>query len=135
MTALVAVFEHAHSQIVKLSDARRETIEKASGSHIISELYARAGLAASQGSYELPLLASEVGLLEAAVVNLESYEGYEVVLCSGYELIAALSSRRTKNRPVRRVYGILSFVYGELGPMNSSTTPSVPGSEGPKLDH
>ncbi|MGV9628845.1 hypothetical protein [Streptomyces sp. NPDC003487] len=131
LTALVSVFEHAHAQITKLSDADRETIKKASGIHIIAELYARAGLATAQGVNELPLLASEFGLLEAAVVNLESYEGNEAVLCSGYELLAVLSTRGPQSRSMRRVHGILSFIGGESTPAPGSTVPSVPGSEGP----
>lgn len=133
LTALVTILEHAHSQIAKLGDVDRKTAEKASGSHIISTLYARAGLAATQGDDELPLLPSEFGLLEAAVVNLESYEGYAVILCSGYELLAALSLRRKENRPVHRVHGILSFLRGDQGLVNGMTTPSAPESGGPRI--
>ncbi|MEV0642312.1 hypothetical protein AB0I77_46850 [Streptomyces sp. NPDC050619] len=111
VVALVEVLEHAHVQIARLSDADERVISNASGSLLIPTLYARAGLAASWGRDRIPLLASEVGLLEAAVVNLESYEGNEVVLCSGYELLEVLATRKQEPRSLRHIHGILAFIY------------------------
>jgi hypothetical protein len=127
LVTLIKVFEHAHSQISKLSEADGKTIEDASGTHLIPSLYARAGLAASRGFGEIPLLAREVGLLEAAVVNLESYEGNEVVLVSGYELLAVLASREKEARCLCQVHGILSFADGQPDPGNEPAIPSLPG--------
>lgn len=133
LATLVSIFEHAHAQIAALSDADEETIGHASGSSIIPSLYARAGVAASGGHGEVPLLEREVGLLEAAVVNLESYEGNEVVLVSGYELLRILAARRNERRSLRSVHGILAFDYGAHGSVGGPTSPLIPGGEGPEL--
>lgn len=69
MVSLIGIFEHAQIRISALSDVDRKTIASASGSTLIPSLYARAGLASSRGRDGIPLLASEIGLLEAAVIN------------------------------------------------------------------
>ncbi|SDD00502.1 hypothetical protein [Streptomyces prasinopilosus] len=109
LVALVGVFEHAHARISELSDAGGERIAGASGSGLIPALYARAGLASVQGLRGIPLLVDEIGLLEAAVINLESYEGNEVVLVTGYELLDDFARRERNSRPLRRRHGILTF--------------------------
>jgi hypothetical protein len=133
MVALVEIFEHAHIQIAELSEANRKTISSASGSALIPSLYARAGLASSGGRGGIPLLASEVGLLEAAVINLESYEGNEVVLCAGYELLDSFAHRMRNVYPLSRTHGILTFVYEAGGSTSGSATPSAPDGGGPEL--
>ncbi|MEU3346444.1 hypothetical protein ABZ723_15945 [Streptomyces sp. NPDC006700] len=115
MAALVELFEYAHAQIARLSSADERTTANASGSALIPALYARAGLAASRLRDDLPLLAGELRLLEAAVINLESYEGTEVMLCTGYELLDRLTRRRRNVHPLRLVHGILSFVHEARG--------------------
>jgi hypothetical protein len=133
LSTLVNILEHAHNQIAALSDADEETIGNASGSLLIPSLYARAGVAASGGRDDIPLLEREVGLLEAAVVNLESYEGNEVVLVSGYGLLSVLSARRSARRTLHRVHGILAFDYGAPGSASGSDAPLVPDDGGPEL--
>ncbi|PZH15966.1 hypothetical protein C1I97_07395 [Streptomyces sp. NTH33] len=125
MAALVEIFEHAHIQISDLSDADRETIADASGSALIPLLCARVGLALTQGRHNIPLLAAEVGLLEAAVINLESYEGNEVVLCAGYELLDSFANRKTNTYPVCYVYGILAFADEAGETASGPATPSL----------
>ncbi|WP_143138270.1 hypothetical protein [Streptomyces mirabilis] len=97
-----------------MSDVDDETIARASGASLIPSLYARAGLTLTKGGDNIPLLVGEVGLLEAAVINLESYEGNEVVLVAGYELLDVLSNREVNTSPLRRIHGILTF-DGEAG--------------------
>ncbi|WP_159403647.1 hypothetical protein [Streptomyces sp. NRRL S-646] len=92
-----------------MSDTDGDTIARASGASLIPSLYARAGLALTKGRDSIPLLVGEVGLLEAAVINLESYEGNEVVLVAGYELLDVLSNREVNTGPLRRIHGILTF--------------------------
>ncbi|MCT9112361.1 hypothetical protein N4G69_43440 [Streptomyces mirabilis] len=92
-----------------MSDVDDETIARASGTSLIPSLYARAGLILTKGGANIPLLVSEVGLLEAAVINLESYEGNEVVLVAGYELLDVFANREANAHPLRRIHGILTF--------------------------
>ncbi|MGW3952717.1 hypothetical protein ACWEKM_17720 [Streptomyces sp. NPDC004752] len=124
MIDLVGVLEHAHTKIAELSDSDDETIARASGVTLIPSLYARAGLALTKDGDNIPLLVSEVGLLEAAVINLESYEGNEVVLVAGYELLDVFSNREVNSGPLRRIHGILTF-DGDAGTTSGSVTPSV----------
>ncbi|MFC9863556.1 MULTISPECIES: hypothetical protein [unclassified Streptomyces] len=120
IVALVEVLEHAHVQISKLSNSDSETIINASGSALIPSLYARAGLVTLKGhrSRNVPLLVGEIALLDAAVINLESYEGNEVTLCVGYELLEKFAIRKRNAYPVRPVHGILAFA-DEIGDMGS----------------
>ncbi|MEU0209285.1 hypothetical protein ABZ235_04290 [Streptomyces canus] len=124
IAALVEIFEHARARIFELSDASKETIADASGSILVPSLFARAGLASIQGNHSIPLLVDEIGLLEAAVINLESYEGNEVVLVAGYELLDKFSNRKMNAYPLRHVHGVLAFSdeAGETasGPATSS---------------
>jgi hypothetical protein len=125
LVTLVEILEHAHVRISEFSDADKETVASASGSSLIPSLYARAGIAASREHDKIPLLAGEVGLLEAAVINLESYEGNEVVLCAGYQLLDNLASRKGNAYPLCHVHGILA-IAGEAGETTSgSTSPSL----------
>ncbi|MFD5425272.1 hypothetical protein [Streptomyces sp. NPDC127084] len=109
MVALVETFEYAHAQIAVRSDADDETIAKASGSLLIPALYARAGFAAGRQSDRIPLLVSELGSLEAAVLNLESYGGHEAALCVGYGMLDSLGKREAGTGNLRSVHGILAF--------------------------
>ena len=125
LISLVGVLEHAHNKIAELSDADNETVARASGFTLISSLYARAGLALTKGGDCIPLLVSEVGLLEAAVINLESYEGNEVVLVAGYELLNVFSNREENTHPLRRTHGILTFDSEGGDSTRGSVTPSL----------
>ncbi|MFF0010457.1 hypothetical protein [Streptomyces sp. NPDC005374] len=126
ISTLVEIFEHAHARISGLSDASKETIADASGSILLPSLFARAGLASIQKNRGIPLLVDEIGLLEAAVINLESYEGNEVVLVAGYELLEEFANRRINGHPLCHVHGVLAFAdeAGETasGPATSSRT-------------
>ncbi|MFD4613728.1 hypothetical protein [Streptomyces sp. NPDC058440] len=130
MATLVEIFEYAHAQIAELSSADEKTIASASGSALIPALYARAGLASSQLRDDLPLLTGELRLLEAAVINLESYEGSEVMLCTGYELLDSFTQRRRNVHPLRLVHGILSFVHEARGVVGG-TGSTILGGDGP----
>ncbi|MET8077810.1 hypothetical protein [Streptomyces sp. NPDC005303] len=107
--ALIEVMEHAHNCILELSDTDGDTLARASGSELIPSLYARAGFSSIGGRGSIPLLAEEVGLLEAAVINLESYQGNEVALCAGYQLLDDFANRGSGSHPLRYVHGILAF--------------------------
>ncbi|MCZ4602340.1 hypothetical protein O3S80_00820 [Streptomyces sp. Lzd4kr] len=109
MISLVEILEYARTKVAELSDANEETIERASGSVLIPSLYARAGLAQINGGESIPLLVREVNLLGAAVINLESYEGNEVALVAGYDLLEAFSNREANTRPLLRIHGVLTF--------------------------
>ncbi|MFF7647415.1 hypothetical protein [Streptomyces canus] len=125
IATLVDIFEHAHTRISELSDADRETITSASGSTLISSLYARAGLASIREIPDIPLLVDEIGLLEAAVINLESYEGNGVVLITGYELLDNFAHRKRNAHPLRYMHGILAFADDAEDTTSGSVTPSL----------
>jgi hypothetical protein len=112
LIALIGVLDHAYSKIAELGEFDDEVMAQSSGVALIPLLYARAGLALTEGADGIPLLAAEVGLLEAAVINLESYEGNEVVLVAGYELLDAFANRPKSPHALRRVHGILTFDGG-----------------------
>ncbi|MFE9171109.1 hypothetical protein ACFYNZ_16555 [Streptomyces kebangsaanensis] len=119
------ILEHAHARISELSDADGETVADASGSTLIPLLYARAGLASIQGLNHIPLLVGEIGLLEAAVINLESYEGNEVVLCAGYELLNHCAHRKKNAYPLRYVHGVMAFADEDEDTTSGPATPSL----------
>ncbi|MFC9950008.1 hypothetical protein [Streptomyces prasinus] len=129
MCALIDVFEHAHARIVGLSDADETVVAKAAGSSLIPLLYARAGMAVGKGIDSIPLLVDEAGLLDAAVINLESYEGNEAVLCSGYALLDSLEIRKESTRPARSEHGILRFSDESERAPSGSSGPFLPGNE------
>lgn len=109
LVSLIEIFGHVHAQISELSEASGETIAHASGLALVPSLYARAGLASIRGLRDIPLLVDEIGLLEAAVINLESYEGNEVVLVAGYELLDNFAHRERNAHPLRCRHGVLAF--------------------------
>lgn len=123
--SLVTIFEHSHAQIFSLDDADEEVIANASGSVLLPELYTRSGWASLQGVSSIPLLVGEIGLLEAAVVNLESYEGNEVVLVAGYGLLDAFGNRKKNIYPLRYAPGILTFANAAGDTTSGSATPSL----------
>ncbi|WP_411151099.1 hypothetical protein [Streptomyces sp. A30] len=125
VVTLIEVLDHAHACIVELSEADKETLARASGSSLIPLLYARAGFASIQGRRNIPLLAEEIGLLEAAVINLESYQGNEVVLCAGYQLLADFANRKRNSYPLRHVHGILTFTDEVEDTASGPATPSL----------
>jgi hypothetical protein len=125
VVTLVTIFEHAHAQIARLDDAGEGVIADASGSVLIPELYARSGWASLQGVNSIPLLVGEIGLLEAAVVNLESYEGNEVLLVTGYGLLDVFGNRKKNVYPLRYAHGILTFADEAGDTTSGSATPSL----------
>ncbi|MDO0935814.1 hypothetical protein QQY66_30550 [Streptomyces sp. DG2A-72] len=122
---LVEIFEHAHARISELSDTDKETIADASGSTLIPSLFARVGLASIQGIHSIPLLAEEIASLEAAVINLESYEGNEVVLVAGYALLDDFANRKMNAHPLRHMHGVLAFADEAGDTASGPATPSL----------
>ncbi|MGY1501477.1 hypothetical protein ACW4TU_33685 [Streptomyces sp. QTS52] len=125
VVTLIEIFEHAHALIDDVSEVDKETLARASGSSLIPMLYARAGFSSIQGRRSIPLLVDEIGLLEAAVINLESYQGSEVVLCAGYQLLEDFAHRKGNTSPVCHVHGILAFAGEAEGTTSGSVAPSL----------
>ncbi|MFD8220778.1 hypothetical protein ACFV2U_45705 [Streptomyces sp. NPDC059697] len=123
--ALVEVLEHAHAQISELSNVDKGTIANASGFLLAPSLYARVGLASVKGSHSIPLLSTEVGSLEAAVINLESYRGNEVALCTGYELLENFAKREKNSHRMQYIHGVLAFIDEVGDAANGSAAPSL----------
>lgn len=44
------------------------------------------------------------------MINLESYEGNEVVLVAGYQLLDKFANRKVNFYPLRDVHGVLAFL-------------------------
>ncbi|MBW8737699.1 MAG: hypothetical protein JF621_11410 [Streptomyces turgidiscabies] len=122
---LIEILEHARARMVDLSEVDKETLARASGSSLIPMLYARAGFTSIQGRRSIPLLTDEISLLEAAVINLESYQGNEVVLCAGYQLLEDFANRKRNISPVCHVHGILAFAGEAEGTTSGSVAPSL----------
>ncbi|MFJ3671064.1 hypothetical protein ACIPSE_31840 [Streptomyces sp. NPDC090106] len=108
----MAVVDHAYAQLMSLSDADQDVIANASGTVLLPELYARSGWAALRDADVIPLLVDEIGQLEAAVLNLESYGGHEVALVAGYGLLESFGGRDRNVHPLHRVHGVLAFTGG-----------------------
>ncbi|MFI2423921.1 hypothetical protein ACH5A7_07410 [Streptomyces sp. NPDC018955] len=124
---LIEVLRHARTQITELTrgDAHQELVAKASGSALISSLYARIGLAVVRGKDAVPVLITEIGQVEAAVLNLESYDGHEVVLCLGHALLQRLETRRDAYRSLCLVDGVWAIT--------DETGESASGAAAPSL--
>ncbi|MFI5567462.1 hypothetical protein ACIA6T_08895 [Streptomyces sp. NPDC051740] len=123
---LIEVLRHAQTQIVELTrDADQELVARAGGSDLIASIYARIGLTVVQGRDAVPILVTEIGQVEAAVLNLESYEGHEVVLCLGYALLQNLESRKSSWRSPTLVDGIWAITNETGESANGATAPSI----------
>ncbi len=104
---LTRVIEHARRCLEAESDADPQTIGNASGAALLPLLYARAGAALARGAEGVPMLVAEIGHVEAAVVNLESYGGHETVLCEGHSLLERFTVLSEEARAGRTVDGVL----------------------------
>jgi hypothetical protein len=124
---LIEVLRHARTQIVELTrgDADQELVARAGGSDLIASVYARIGLTVVQGRDAVPILVTEIGQVEAAVLNLESYEGHEVVLCLGYALLQNLESRQSSWRSLTLIDGIWAITNETGESANGATAPSI----------
>ncbi|MFJ3811046.1 hypothetical protein ACIPWE_32385 [Streptomyces sp. NPDC090073] len=109
--ALVRVIEHAQARLALAGagDTDTDTIRNASGAELLPSLRARADAARDRGADGVPMLATEVRHLEAAVVNLESYGGHEAVLCEGYTLLEECEDRQRRARSAHMADGILTL--------------------------
>ncbi|MEV0299837.1 hypothetical protein [Streptomyces prasinus] len=67
------------------------------------------------------MLITEIGQVEAAVLNLESYAGHEAVLCLGYALLQELETRRDACRSLCLVDGVWA-ITDETGESASDAT-------------
>ncbi|MEG8279728.1 hypothetical protein [Streptomyces sp. AHA2] len=101
------MIEHARQRLETESDADAQTIRNASGAELLPVLYARAGAALASGAEGVPMLVREIGHVEAAVINLQSYGGHETVLCEGHSLLQRLAVLAREARTGRMVDGVL----------------------------
>ncbi|MGW0822153.1 hypothetical protein [Streptomyces sp. NPDC002845] len=113
---------HARAQLRRLSDSSASTITDASGSALVPVLHERAGAAHALGSPGIPMLVSEITHVEAAVLNLESYDGHETVLCEGYTLLNRLAFLKGHARVTQEIGGVVTLP-GET-PSTPKTTQS-----------
>jgi hypothetical protein len=100
---------HARTQLRELSGSNLSTITDASGSALVPVLYERAGAADALGHSGIPMLVSEIGHVEAAVLNLESYGGHEVVLVEGYTLLNRLAFLKGQARVTQEIGGVVTL--------------------------
>lgn len=100
---------HARAQLRKLSDSSAATVIDASGSALVPLLYERAGAAQALGHSGIPMHVSEIAHVEAAVLNLESYAGHEVVLCEGYTLLNRLAFLKGQARVTQEIGGVVTL--------------------------
>ncbi|MEV5317969.1 hypothetical protein AB0K92_09955 [Streptomyces sp. NPDC052687] len=127
LRAIERVTLHARTQLRTLSDASASTIADASGSPLVTALYERAGAAHALGRSAVPMLVSEIGLVEAAVLNLESYAGHEVVLAEGYALLNRLAFLTGRARVGQVIGGVITLpAAAGLPAVRLSPTPAPP---------
>ncbi|CAL9545632.1 hypothetical protein [Streptomyces sp. enrichment culture] len=121
LCALERVARHAEERLRELSGSPDRIVTAASAAGLVEVLHGRARTARALGRAGVPLLVEEIGAVEAAVLNLESYGGHEAVLCEGYALLDRLA-RLAGLGPVRRS-------PTTAGPRSASRT--GPGTAGP----
>jgi hypothetical protein len=124
---LIEVLRHTRVRIREASrdDIDQELVAKASGSALLSALYARIGLTVTQQGDAVPILINEIGQVEAAVLNLESYGGHEVFLCLGYALLQELDTRKVACRPLRLIDGVWAIADEPGESASGMATPSM----------
>lgn len=60
------------------------------------------------------------------MINLESYQGNEVILCDGYQLLDDFANRTINAHAVCHTHGILAFAgKAEEDTISGSSTPSL----------
>lgn len=111
----------------RVESRRRQsgTGSKASGSTLISSLYARIGSTVVRGRGAVPILITEIGQVEAAVLNLESHDGHEVPLCPGYALLQKLETRRGVCRSLGLIDGIWAIADETGESASGAAAPSM----------
>ncbi|KUL43774.1 hypothetical protein [Streptomyces regalis] len=109
LRAIERVTFHARTRLRELSDSPASTVIDASGSALVPVLYERAGAAHALGSSGIPMLVSEITNVEAAVLNLESYAGHEVVLCEGYTLLNRFAFLKGQARVTQEIGGVVTL--------------------------
>lgn len=109
LETLEAVTGHARVQLLRLSDSDPDTIDNASGYRVMPLLYQRAGAARVLGHSGIPMLVSEVGNVQAAVLNLESYQGDAMTLVQGYELLNRVTLLAELARAAQEVGGVITL--------------------------
>ncbi|OWA07647.1 hypothetical protein B9W64_26320 [Streptomyces sp. CS159] len=85
----------AHPLLVKRSGIDDDIIRNASGAELLSLLSPRLGLVTARGGSGAAMRVSEIRHVEAAILDLESYGGYDTVLCEGCALLARLQELGT----------------------------------------
>jgi hypothetical protein len=132
LRAIERVTLHARAQLRALSGSSAATIAEASGSPLVPVLYERAGAAHALGRSGIPMLVSEIGHVETAVINLESYAGHEAVLAEGYTLLNRLAFLTGQARVGQEIGGVVTLpgeAAGEAAGLPSvrvSPTPAPP---------
>ncbi|OVZ99568.1 hypothetical protein B9W64_37890 [Streptomyces sp. CS159] len=92
LQALERITGHARIQLVKLGgDMDRDALDRASGYWLMLALSERAGAARVLGRPGIPMLVDEVGVLEAVVLNLQSYGGDDMAVVEGHDLLARVT--------------------------------------------
>ncbi|QIJ62807.1 hypothetical protein [Streptomyces sp. JB150] len=109
LRAIERVTLHARAQLRALSGGSAATIADASGSPLVPALHERAGAAHALGRPGIPMLVSEIGHVEAAVLNLESYAGHEAVLAEGYTLLKRLAFLTGQARVGQEIGGVVTL--------------------------
>jgi hypothetical protein len=109
LEALERLTSHARVQLLRLSDSDPGTVDSASGSRMMPLLHQRAGAARVLGHSGIPMLVTEVGDVQAAVLNLESYEGAPMALVEGYELLNRVTLLAELARAAQEIGGVVTL--------------------------
>ncbi|MFI8206755.1 hypothetical protein [Streptomyces sp. NPDC085937] len=88
LQTLERITSHARTQLARLdADMAPDALNAASGYWLMLTLSERAGAARALGRSGIPMLVDEVEAVQAVVLNLQSYEGDDLAVVEGHELL------------------------------------------------
>ena len=110
LQSLERITNHARTQLARLGGAMDlEVIDQASGYMLMLALSERAGAARALGYAGIPMLVDEVGLVQAVVLNLETYGGETMAIAEGYELLSRVTQLAQLPRAAEEIRGVLTL--------------------------
>ncbi|MEU3339349.1 hypothetical protein ACWCQ1_15740 [Streptomyces sp. NPDC002144] len=124
LSTLERVTSHARTQLLRLSDSDLETIDNGSGYRLMPLMHQRAGAARVLGHPGIPMLVTEVSNVQAAVLNLESYEGDPMLVLEGYDLLNRLTLLAELAHVPEEIGGVVTLPNEAPG----APAPAAPGT-------
>lgn len=110
LQTLERITSHARTQLARLdTDMAPDALNAASGYWLMLTLSERAGAARALGRSGIPMLVDEVEAVQAAVLNLQSYEGDDLAVVEGHELLNRVTVLAQLPRHAVEIGGVLTL--------------------------